>query len=279
MGDVGAVSQELADYAAHDGPPVDALEASFACSAEARMAFLAGDVEAAERLARQALRVPEGFEGLARSLTMSVMWWIWWQKGELALPDHEFRDTIAQSAAPFTNRWAAWALIHAEAQETDDAVGWLRKLLDIGWPDVGGYLTEGLPLAWAAAACSAVGAAAHEPAAHVYESLRPFAGTAVVTRAPAMGCAGPADQYLGLLARLSGDQALAEVHFEASLRLARRMGAAPFVAAAELELARTLRRRRPEEEADRIARLLRHAEESALAMGLRRLAQLAAEPG
>ena len=74
-----------------------------------------------------------------------------------------------------------------------------------------------------------------------------------------------------------GDRALAEVHFEAALRLARRMVSAPFVAAAEVELARTLRQRG--REGERVAVLLRNAEESALRMGLWRVARMAAEPG
>ena len=53
----------------------------------------------------------------------------------------------------------------------------------------------------------------------------------------------------------------------------------PFVAAAEVELARTLRRRHRKGDEGRVAVLLRSAEESALRHGLHRLAQLAAEPG
>ena len=109
--------------------------------------------------------------------------------------------------------------------------------------------------------------------------MRLYAGTVIVTRAPATACLGPADQYLGLLAGVMGDLALAEVHFEAALRLARRMVSAPFVAAAEVELARTLRRRGREGDGERTAVLLRHAEESALGMGLWRIARMAAEPG
>ena len=109
--------------------------------------------------------------------------------------------------------------------------------------------------------------------------MRPYAGTAVVVRAPAAACFGPADHYLGLLAGTMGDLALAEVHHEAALRLARRMGSPPFVAAAEVELARTLRQRRRAGDEERVAVLLRNAEESALAMGLHRLAQRAAAPG
>ena len=75
-----------------------------------------------------------------------------------------------------------------------------------------------------------------------------------------------------------GDLALAEVHHEAALRFARRMGSPPFVAAAEVELAHTVRRRRPAEE-ERVAALLRNAEEEARRMGLHRLAKQAASPG
>ena len=57
------------------------------------------------------------------------------------------------------------------------------------------------------------------------------------------------------------------------------MRSAPFVAAAEVELARTLRRRRRGDEEERVAVLLRNAEEAALAMGLHRLARMAADPG
>jgi len=97
-----------------------------------------------------------------------------------------------------------------------------------------------------------------------------------VIRAPAAACVGPADQYLGFLATAIGDLALAEVHFEAALRLARRMRSVPFVAAAELELARVLRRRGREDE--QVAVLLRNAEEAAVRMGLRRMAARAADP-
>ena len=148
----------------------------------------------------------------------------------------------------------------------------------MGWQSTAADLTEGVSLAMAAGACSAVGEPAAEFAASLYDGMRAFAGTTIVIRVPAVACVGPADQYLGLLGATMGDLALAEVHFEAALLMARRMASPPFVAAAEVELGRTLRRRRPEEEADRVAVLLRAAEESALAMGLHRLARRVAEP-
>ena len=98
-----------------------------------------------------------------------------------------------------------------------------------------------------------------------------------MVRAPAAACLGPADHYLGLLAGAMGDLALAEVHHEAALRLARRMGSPPFVAAAEVELARTLRQRRPTGDEERVAMLLRSAEESAVGHGAASAGELAAK--
>jgi hypothetical protein len=135
-----------------------------------------------------------------------------------------------------------------------------------------------LSLALAAAACGVLGTRARDYASVLYDQMRPYAGTAVVIRVPAAACAGPADHYLGLLAAATGDLALAEVHFEAAVRLATRMGSPPFEAASEVELARTLRQRGREAD-ERVAVLLRHAEETALRLGLRRLARMAADPG
>ena len=102
-----------------------------------------------------------------------------------------------------------------------------------------------MTLGLAAAAASTIGHEAADQAPRIYEQLRPYAGTAIVVRPAAAGCLGPADTYLGLLAATAGDLALAEVHFEAAVRLARLMRSTPFVAAAQVELARTLRRARP----------------------------------
>jgi tetratricopeptide (TPR) repeat protein len=172
---------------------------------------------------------------------------------------------------------AALALLYTETGRTEDAMAQLDYLANLGWETVADDQTEGVSLAMTAAACGAIGATEHATA--IYEYLRPYAGTAVVIRAPAAACNGPADQYLGLLASAMGDPALAEVHFEAALRLARRMDSAPFIAAAEVELARTLRHRGRAGDEERIATLLRSAEESARSMGLTRIARMAAEPG
>ena len=206
------------------------------------------------------------------------MMWTWWQRGDLGAPDSIFRDVLAQAPADYPTVSAVRALVYADAGDDEAALRELHSLAAIGWENVAGDQAEGVSLAAAAAACGLLGAQASDFAERLYEVMRPYAGTAVVVRAPAAACLGPADYYLGLLAETMGDLALAEVHHDAALRLARRMGSPPFVAAAEIELARTLRRRRPAADKKRVAELLHNAEEAARTMGLHRLARQAAAP-
>jgi DNA-binding SARP family transcriptional activator/tetratricopeptide (TPR) repeat protein len=279
QGDVDAVSDELARFQTRDTGPVHPLAASYGFNVEAMMASISGDFDRAEWLGEQALAAAEGYNDMALSYFGALMIWTWWQRGELAGLEHAIHDVIAQAPSERPMVQAAHALTHAEAGQTDEALSGLEGLSSIGWEAVADDQTEGAALALSAAVCGALGPRAGEHAALVYDLLRPYAGTAVVIRAPAAACLGPADQYLGLAASSMGDLALAEVHFEASLRLARRMRSDPFIAAAEVELARTMRQRGREGEQERAALLLRSAEESALKMGLHRLARRAADPG
>jgi hypothetical protein len=241
------------------------------------MALVAGDVQAAESSAQQAMRAAEGDDDETLTFFGGLMMWTWWQRDELASPESGFWEVAAQAPVAYPTVRAILALAHAESGERDAGLAALRSLADLGVLTAAEDRTDGVSLAMAGAACSVVGDESCDIASRVYEEMRPYAGTAIVTRAPVTACLGPADQYLGLLAGVIGDRALAEVHFETSLRLARRMVSAPFVAAAEVELARALRQRG--RQGERAAVLLRHAEESALRMGLWRIARMAAEPG
>jgi tetratricopeptide (TPR) repeat protein len=279
QGDVDAVHEELAQFEARNTGPVHPLEASYSLNAGAMMALVAGDMERAEWMARRSMEVSEGYNDLAVSFFGALMMWTWWQRGELEALEPMFRDIIARPVASYPIIGAALALIHAESGRPDEAMAGLEQLAEIGWDVVAKDQTEGMTLALTAAACGAIGARAHKHASFLYEQMRPYAGTVVVIRAPAAACMGPADHYLGLLAVATGDLALAEVHFEAALRMANRMHSEPFGAAAEVELARTLRQRGRDGEGERVAVLLRHAEESALGLGLLRLSRMAAHPG
>ena len=279
QGDVDAVNEEIARFRARETGPVHPLEAAFVINVAAMMALLAGDSETAEQLGQQALEVAEGHNELALNFFGALMMWTWWQRGELATPDSAYDKLMAQISVRYHSAPASQALARAEAGDTEEALNHLRSLSAIDWQTIADDQSEGVSMAMAAAACGVIGAAAGPYAARMYEVMRPYAGTVIVVRAPAAACMGPADHYLGLLAGTLGDLALAEVHHEAALRLARRMESPPFVVAAEVELARTLRRRRRNGDEERVVMLLRHAEESALRLGLHRLAQLAAELG
>ena len=278
QGDVDAVHEEIARFRARDTGPVHPVEASYAFNVAAMMALLDGEFETAEQLGQRALHVAEGHNELALSFYGALMMWTWWQRGDLGAPDGIFREVLAQAPAHYPTVSAVLALFYAEAGDSEAALRELHSLADLGWENVAGDQAEGVSLAAAAAACGVLGAPASDFAERLYEVMRPYAGTVVVVRAPAAACLGPADHYLGLLAETMGDLALAEVHHDAALRLARRMGSPPFVAAAEIELARTLRRRRPAADKKRVAELLRNAEEAARAMGLHRLARRAGAP-
>ena len=279
QGHVDAVNEEITRFGARDSGPVHPLEASYAFNVTAMMALLEGQFERAQKLGQRALEVAEGHNELAVSFYGALMLWTWWQRGDLTRSGRVLREVAAQTPSEYPTVQAALALVHAEAGDAEGSLCQLRSLAGLGWENVADDQSEGVSLAMAAAACSVLGAPASGFASPLHEVMRRYAGTAIVVRAPAAACLGPADHYLGLLAGTMGDLALAEVHHEAALRLARRMGSPPFVAAAEVELARTLRQRRPTGDEERVAVLLRSAEESALAMGLHRLARLAAQPG
>ncbi len=278
QGDVDAVHEEQARFDARNTGPVHPLEASYALNVGSMMALIAGEMERADWMAHRSMEVAEGYNEMAVSFYGGLMMWTWWQSGELLALEPMFRDDILRPLKSYPILGATLALIHAEAGEADRALADLQELAGIGWEVVAKDQTEGISLALTAAACGALGPRSGDFATQVYEQMRPYAGTAVVLRAPAAACYGPADQYLGLLAAASGDLALAEVHFEAALRQASRMGSPPFEAAAEVELARTLRQRGREGEGERIAVLLRHAEETAIRLGLHRLSKMAADP-
>ena len=78
-------------YEEREPGPVHPLEASFSCNVAAVMALLEGNFDAAERSARQAIVVAQGYNELVRPFYGALMWWTWWQRGELASSVEEFR--------------------------------------------------------------------------------------------------------------------------------------------------------------------------------------------
>ena len=92
-------------------------------------------------------------------------------------------------------------------------------------------------LTYLADACSALGD--ETVAALVYPELEPLAGANVMI-GHLVSCYGAADRYLGMLAAVLGEPKRAEEHFERSLELNRRMGAATWLAHTTYEYGRLL---------------------------------------
>jgi tetratricopeptide (TPR) repeat protein len=109
------------------------------------------------------------------------------------------------------------------------------------------------------------------PAARLYSHLAPYADRIVVFE-HALACRGSASYFLGLLARASGRLDEAACHLEAALAINAKLGAVPYVARTQLELARALRARARSGDLDQACALLRDAARVGARLGLRDLA-------
>ena len=277
-GDLQAVQSEIERTEGRETGPLHPLERAYGHHRSAMMALIRGDYDSADAAIGLAHQAGAEYPQMVRSANSVLMWWTWWQRDAIGRPDNLYWQVMSAGVPEHQRHEAAFIHFRAVVGEREQALRDLVTLLEKDQVTQAATMTEGLSLAMMAAACATLGAQAAQPALELHELTSRFAGTVIVVRAPVAGCLGPADHYLGMLAATMGDHGLAEVHFEAALSVARRLESLPFQIAAEVELARTLRRRRPDEEAERVAELLRHGEESARALGLHRLARLAAEP-
>jgi hypothetical protein len=176
-------------------------------------------------------------QGMMLAFYAIQLLWVWWQRDEFPPLEGAIR-AMGDTAPSYGMVRATLALVCAEGSGLDDARRELAELTAGDAPVLTYDETDGVAMAMASAAADLTGA--HDEAITVYRHLEPYAGTAIVVRAPADAYFGPADYYLGLLGMALGDPALAIAHFEAAVVLGERMGAVLHVAAAQAELARAL---------------------------------------
>ena len=103
-------------------------------------------------------------------------------------------------------------------------------------------------------------------AAPLYEQLAPFAGRHAIGHAE--GSVGAVDRYLGLLAATLGDLDDAVRHLTAAIEINERMGARPWTAHSQHDLAEVLLRRNAPEDRQRAADLERAAMAMARSLGM-----------
>jgi DNA-binding CsgD family transcriptional regulator len=98
-----------------------------------------------------------------------------------------------------------------------------------------------------------------------------------------VACYGAADRYIAMLAATLGDWEIAEAHFEAALKLNRRMGASTWLAHTAYQYGRMLHARARAEDASRAASMLTEAAALAERIGmpalLARIEGLGSGPG
>ncbi|HET7686983.1 MAG TPA: hypothetical protein VFM19_11300, partial [Candidatus Limnocylindria bacterium] len=104
----------------------------------------------------------------------------------------------------------------------------------------------------------------------LYARLLPFAGANAIGHTE--GSLGAADRYLGLLARAAGHLDEAVAHLDAAVAGNRRMGARPWVAHSQADLAATLRQRGAAGDVERAATLEAAALATARRLGMVALA-------
>ncbi|MEO8247467.1 MAG: AAA family ATPase [Chloroflexota bacterium] len=121
-----------------------------------------------------------------------------------------------------------------------------------------------LGMAFVSEACAGLGAAAD--AEILYRRLLPFAGGHAIGHTE--GSVGPVARYLGLLAGTMGRDDDAVEHLEAAITVGQRLGATPWVAHAQRDLATALRRRGAAGDAGRAAELTVVARATAERLGM-----------
>jgi hypothetical protein len=223
-------------FARRTSGPLHPVGRAYATNLEAMFAMLGGDVARGEELTTAAMNEAPGQDMMLAFYAIQLLW-VWWQRDQFPPLEGAIR-AMGDTAPSYGMVRATLALVCAERGGFDDARGELCELTAGDAPVLTFDETDGVAMAMASAAAELTGA--HDEAITVYRHLEPYAGTAIVVRAPADAYFGPADYYLGLLGVALGDPALAASHFEAALALGERMGAVLHVAAAQAELARVL---------------------------------------
>ncbi len=246
-----------------------------ACSRRSTLAALDGDLPLAASQARLAWDI-----GKRASLpdAEAVLWgqlFAIWLEAELPGGDEEqmeriLRGLVARSHLS-TAHAAALVLIEAEHGAWDQARGRFDELATAGVAAMRPGMVYVWALALLARGCCVLGSRQH--AGHLYQTLLPFADRAAVA-AGAVMCAGSVSRYLGGLAALSGQAAVAETHFQTAIAHHRRLGARPLLARTLHEYAQLLSARAAHSDPARAAEALAEARAIAGECGLKKLAAI-----
>jgi tetratricopeptide (TPR) repeat protein len=266
-GDFLAVEADIATYARLSDDLRMPVHQWTLTTMRAMRALLLGAFEEAERLTGEAFAAqPE--RPSARWAHLLELTLIRWEQGRLLDLHETWRGQVERfPRLAIARAWLALAdLERGDRESAARAVQILAERLP-GLTRTGLWLPGAV---LAALATSRVGDA--DAARALYDALRPYAGhTGSMNMEQPVLCFGSGAFYLGLLATVTGDWTAAERHFEAAIQAHERLGAAPLLARARVELARVLLRRGEPADRERAHALLARAEATVQALGLAEL--------
>jgi DNA-binding winged helix-turn-helix (wHTH) protein/tetratricopeptide (TPR) repeat protein len=235
----------------------------------ATRAMLDGRFADAEDLAARALEDEQRFAlrdaGLVYGVQLATLRYEQDRLGELEPALHLLADRFP--AMPIWTGVHALAL--AESGREAEARAAFESLSASGFRTVPRYFGRLVTLTVLAELCAALGNKAD--AAALYDALSPLAPRTVVVGAGS-ACWGSVDLWAGRLAARRGDASAAARHFTAAREMNARIGARPWLAWSEYELARLVAARQRARAARHVAR----AAEIAAALGMARLRRRAA---
>src|SRR5690242_14814568 len=235
-------------------------------------ALIAGDTDAAERLATEALTLGmESGQPDASTIFGAQLMIVHGQRGTMSelIPLIEEMATTTPDISP----WLFGSLLakaHAEADRNEEATGYLDRFAAAGFdlPLDQVWLTGMVDYAEAAIECDS-----RRHAAALYDRLRPF-----VAQLPATGASAlpPVSSYLGGLATVLGRYDEAEAHLAESAAMTRSMGAKFFAARTDLLSGRMYAARNEPGDPDRARERLMAASDAAARHGYRSVERRAA---
>ncbi len=232
----------------------------------ATLCMLRGEFAAGEGLAAEAFALAERAQNpLAAVFYGGQLFRSSWEQGRTEMLEAAVAGIRAGSDLAGTR--CALAFVLAELGRAEEARVELDRFAERHFEDVPfghGWLGS---MALLGRVCATIGD--RDRARELYERLRPYADINVTAGPPPFDAFGPTAHILGLLAATFGDAEAAIAHFEKSIDLSLAMGAIPFVADGECELAKLLLARG---EVERGTRLLEKARSRAEDRGLERIA-------
>ncbi|CAN5801384.1 hypothetical protein BH24CHL6_BH24CHL6_16640 [soil metagenome] len=194
------------------------------------------------------------------------------EKGRPADAEPDVR-AAAQEFSWYPLHRPALVLLLLDMNRVDEARGWFAGLAQRDFEALYRDNEWLLGMSLTAEACWSLGDS--DAAAVLYEQLLPFVGRHAIGHAE--GSAGAVDRYIGLLAHVLGRLDDAERHLLAAVDLNERMGARPWAAHSQHDLAQVLRQRSRAGDAARAGQLLEAALTTARELSMTSLERKIAE--